>query len=156
MKIVTPVLGAALLALTMAAQPAHAMTDAQCTDAFTKADAKKMGYLTETDGTRYFAVHRAINQPVTDGKLTRDQFLMNCKADAYVMIDSKVDAGAPLPGSNSFTENQAKDRAIARGMTDVGKLTKDDKGVWRGTGMSDGKSASVAVDYKGNVVITQS
>ena len=156
MKTLTPILGATMLALTMAALPAHAMTDTQCADAFAKADTHKMGYLTEADGMRYYAVHRAMDKPVDDGKLTREQFLMNCKADAYVMIDNKVDAGAPLPGSNSFTENQAKDRAIARGMTDVGKLTKDDKGVWRGAGMSDGKSASVAVDYKGNVVITQS
>jgi putative membrane protein len=31
-------------------------------------------------------------------------------------------------------------------------MTKDDKGIWRGTAMKDGTSVKVAVDYKGNVV----
>ena len=31
-------------------------------------------------------------------------------------------------------------------------MTKDQKGIWRGTATKDGKNVNVAVDYKGNVV----
>ena len=55
-------------------------------------------------------------------------------------------------GANSFTEGQAKDRIVAAGFTSVSSLAKDGDGVWRGNAMKDGKSAKVAVDFKGNVV----
>ena len=58
----------------------------------------------------------------------------------------------PLAGANSFTEAQAKQRIADAGFTSVSALAKDDNGIWRGTAMKAGKSASVAVDYKGNVV----
>ena len=60
--------------------------------------------------------------------------------------------GAPLEGANSFTENQAKDRVVAAGFSNVSALTKDEKGIWRGTAVKDGKTVNIAVDYKGNVV----
>jgi len=59
---------------------------------------------------------------------------------------------APVPGANSFTENQARARIEERGFAQVTGLAKDDKGVWRGTAMKDGKSVAVALDYQGNVV----
>ena len=37
-------------------------------------------------------------------------------------------------------------------MSAVSDLNKDEKCVWRGTAMHDGKQANIAVDYKGNVV----
>ena len=43
----------------------------------------------------------------------------------------KTDAGAPLKGANSFTEGEAKDRAVAQGLMSVGALKKDDDGIWR-------------------------
>ena len=60
--------------------------------------------------------------------------------------------GAPVAGANSFTEGQAKSRIEARGFTNVGALTKDDKGIWRGTAMKEGKSVQVSLDFQGNVV----
>lgn len=57
-----------------------------------------------------------------------------------------IDSGAPLKGANSFTEAQAKDRAIAAGYTDVTGLAKDSNGIWRG------KSVNIAIDFKGNIV----
>jgi putative membrane protein len=57
-----------------------------------------------------------------------------------------------LKGANSFTEAQAKDRALAAGLTSVSSLVKDGDGIWRGTAMKDGKTRKVAVDFKGNVV----
>ncbi|MBM3548675.1 MAG: PepSY domain-containing protein [Alphaproteobacteria bacterium] len=60
--------------------------------------------------------------------------------------------GAPVAGANSFTEAQARARIEANGFSNVSGLAKDDKSVWRGTAMKDGKSVAVAVDYQGNVV----
>jgi hypothetical protein len=60
--------------------------------------------------------------------------------------------GAPVAGANSFTEGQAKSRIESKGYTNVGGLKKDDKGVWRGTAMRDGKSVDVSLDFEGNVV----
>jgi putative membrane protein len=33
----------------------------------------------------------------------------------------------------------------------VGKLVKDENGIWQGTAMKDGKSVMVALDHKGDV-----
>lgn len=58
---------------------------------------------------------------------------------------------ALVEGENSFTEAQAKERITKAGFTDVSALKLDDKGIWRGTAMKDGKSTSVGIDYQGNV-----
>ena len=85
------------------------------------------------------------------GTGTQAEFMDACKADVYA--PRKADEGAPLKGANSFTEGQAKDRAIGHGGVDaVADLKKDDDGIWRGTGTQAGKTVEIAVDYKGNVV----
>ncbi len=61
-------------------------------------------------------------------------------------------ATAPVEGANSFTEDQAKERLVEAGYADITGLTLDDKGVWRGTAMKDGKSVNLALDYQGNIV----
>ena len=61
----------------------------------------------------------------------------------------------PLPGANSFTEAQAKDRMEKAGFTQVSNLKKDDDGIWRASAMQGGKQVSVALDFRGNVVATQ-
>ena len=63
-----------------------------------------------------------------------------------------VDPGAPLPGANSFTEEQAKDRVAKAGFASVSAMKKDDQGIWRGTAQKSGATVNVAVDYRGNVV----
>ena len=130
---------------------ASAMTDVECSKAWTKADANNDGVLSELEGARYLASLRVAAQPIVDGKLTEVAFLEYCKAGHFNAV--KVDAGAPLPGSNSFTESQATDRAMAAGLTGVSGLKKDDKGVWRGTATDGSKNVSVAIDFKGNVVV---
>ena len=60
---------------------------------------------------------------------------------------------APVQGHNSFTEGEAKSRIEKLGFTNVGKLAKDDNGVWRGQAMKDGKQVDVSLDYQGNVVM---
>ena len=141
---------AALLA-TSAALPAYAASDADCQAMWSKADVNNDGVLSDAEAMRYAAAMRVREAKMTsDGKIDRASFMDACKADVYAPV--KADAGAPLKGANSFTEGQAKDRAVAYGATDVVSLKKDDNGVWRGMAKQDGKSGEVAIDYKGNVV----
>jgi len=74
----------------------------------------------------------------------------NLKANPYLADNST--ARPPLPGANSFTEVQARERIEAKGFTSVSGLKKDNQSIWRGTAMKDGQPVSVALDYKGNVV----
>ena len=130
--------------------PAFAMTDAECAAAWTKADVDKDGIVTEREAGRYFAALRVKGTPIADGKLSQAAFLEHCKADHFTV--AKLDPGAPLSGSNSFTEAQAKDRIMAAGYSSVKPLKKDAQGIWRGSALDGSKTVSVAVDYKGNVV----
>ena len=65
--------------------------------------------------------------------------------------DSPQTSGTVEPGANSFTEAQARSRLEAQGFSNVAELRKDDQGIWRGKAQRDGKSVSVAIDYKGTV-----
>jgi len=69
-----------------------------------------------------------------------------------VTTTDTANPAAPVPGANSFTEDQAKDRIQDAGFSGVSKLTKDDNGIWRGQATKDGKTTTVALDYQGNVV----
>jgi hypothetical protein len=62
-----------------------------------------------------------------------------------------VDNMAPLPGANSFTEAQVRERLEAGGFTAPTGLRKDDQGIWRGMAMRSGASTPVAIDYRGNI-----
>jgi hypothetical protein len=143
----------ALAAMSLAV-PSWAATDAECQDMWKKADANSDGVLSDKESIRYVALMRVGNRTVaTEGKITQAEFIDACKADIYA--PRKADAGAPLKGANSFTEGQAKDRAIGHGGVDsVSAMKKDDDGIWRGTGAQGGKTVQIAVDYKGNVVTT--
>src|SRR4029079_8310332 len=141
----------AALAVACAGIPAHAATDAECQAMWTKADVNKDGVLSDAEGMRYAAAMRVHDETgALDGPLDTAAFLRACQADVYAA--RQADAGAPLKGANSFTEGQAKDRALSHGLTDVGTLKKADDGVWRGSAEQDGKPVEVAVDFKGNVV----
>jgi len=139
-------------ALTVfAATPAFAATDAECQAMWKKADANSDGNVSGGEAIRYMSFMRVAGMTVaTEGTITQTEFMNACKADAYKI--KQADAGAPLKGSNSFTEAQAKDRIIAQGLDGVTDLKKDNDGIWRGTAQQAGKSVQVAVDYKGNVV----
>ncbi|ESX78890.1 DUF4142 domain-containing protein [Mesorhizobium sp. LSHC414A00] len=69
-----------------------------------------------------------------------------------VSTTDTTNPAAPIPGANSFTEDQAKSRIQDAGCSGVSKLTKDDQGIWRGQATKDGKTTTVALDYQGNVV----
>ena len=115
---------AALLVAAFAAVPsiAFAANDADCSAEWAQADANKDGVLHGPEADRYLASIRIRSQ------------------------------ASPLKGANSFTENQAKDRAVAAGVSDVSTLQKDADGIWRGTGKKGGSDVEIAVDFKGNVV----
>lgn len=141
----------AAVAAYVAGAPAFAATDAECQDMWKKADANSDGNVTGGESIRYMSFMRVAGMTVvTEGTITQAEFMNACKADAYKA--RQADAGAPLKGSNSFTEDQAKDRIIAQGMDGVTALSKDGDGIWRGTAQHSGKPVQVAVDYKGNVV----
>ena len=141
----------AAIGVAMAA-PAWAATDAECQDMWKKADANADGVLSDRESVRYVALMRVGDRTIAaEGRITQAEFMDACKADIYA--PRKAEEGAPLKGANSFTEGQAKDRAIGHGGVDaVAGLKKDDDGIWRGTGTQAGKTVEIAVDYKGNVV----
>lgn len=143
---------AAVFALAcLSAAPALAMSETECTDLWKKADANADGVLSDAETGRYLAGMRMHQVRIpADGRIDQQVFMDNCKRDVFKTASN--DPGAPLKGANSFTESQAKDRALARGFTDVSDLKKDDAGIWRGTASMDGKNVGIAVDYKGNVV----
>ena len=143
---------AAALALSCVfATPALAMSETECSDLWKKADANSDGVLSDAETGRYLAGMRMHQVRILDdGRIDQQVFMDNCKRDVFKTATN--DADAPLKGANSFTEGQARDRALARGYTDVTGLRKDDAGIWRGTATVDGKSVGVAIDYKGNVV----
>ena len=60
-------------------------------------------------------------------------------------------SSAPVAGSNSFTEGQAKGRIEDAGYTNISELKKDDNGVWRGKATKGGATKNVSIDFQGNV-----
>jgi hypothetical protein len=68
-----------------------------------------------------------------------------------VRTDEVPAAGTPQPGSNSFTEGQARSRMEDAGFRDVSDLQKDDQGIWRGRATRNGSPSGVALDFQGNV-----
>lgn len=133
------------------APAAFAMTDAECAAAWKTADVNADGVLTDAEAARYIAALRVAGKPVADGKIPQALFLQHCRVDLFKV--GQAEPGAPLAGANSFTENQAIDRIIAAGLSNVSGLKKDENGVWRGMASDGTKTVSVALDFKGNVVI---
>jgi hypothetical protein len=123
-----------------------------CARQWKSADGNGDGVLAGREVDRYLAYYRVrAHVAPTDGRITQQDFMQACESDVFMARAPQP--GAPLKGSNSFTETQAKDRAVAAGVTSVSSLVKDGDGVWRGSAMKDGKAVKVAVDLKGNVVV---
>ncbi|ATU95005.1 hypothetical protein [Phyllobacterium zundukense] len=61
---------------------------------------------------------------------------------------------APVPGENSFTESQAKQRIEDKGYTEVTALTKGEDGIWTASAMKESKAFEVKLDYQGNITET--
>ena len=141
----------AVLAACCIASAAFAASEADCAAQWKSADGNSDGVLVGPEADRYLAYYRVRAQVTpTDGRIDQKSFMQACQSDVFMA--KAPEAGAPLKGANSFTEAQAKDRALAAGLTSVASLVKDGDGIWRGSAMKDGKAVKVAVDSKGNVV----
>ena len=68
-----------------------------------------------------------------------------------VNTDANTTETAQTPGSNSFTEGQAKGHIENAGYTDVTGLTKTPEGLWTAKAMKAGKAVDVSLDFKGAV-----
>ncbi|MDI1283733.1 MAG: hypothetical protein PSV46_05010 [Reyranella sp.] len=154
-KLALTVLTAAGLSLPGVAFPgiAAASSEAECAEQWTQADTNHDGVIAGAEADRYLAYIRIRNQvtPPDDGRITQDSFMQACQNDTF--LAKATEAGAPFKGANSFTQVQARDRAIAAGLTQVTTLVKDDDGIWRGTAKKGNAPVKVAVDFKGNVVV---
>lgn len=71
---------------------------------------------------------------------------VNHPATTQAATNAKLEEGA-----NSFTEAQTHKRLEDAGYKDVKGLKKDDKGIWRGEAVLNGKPVKVGSDFKGNV-----
>ena len=59
---------------------------------------------------------------------------------AVTTNSANTTAAAPVAGANSFTMAQAQKRLEDQGYTQVSALAKDDKSIWRGHAMKNGKA----------------
>ncbi|MDZ4310859.1 MAG: hypothetical protein U1A24_09950 [Cypionkella sp.] len=133
--------------------PADTMTaPIDCEAQFTTLDTDANGFLSDVEAPREYARARVDDMSMQDTGISKDEFLNQCGTDHWAQ--NVPEEGAPIEGANSFTEEQARDRALSWNVTDVSVLVLDDKGIWRGEGKLDGTAVTVAVDYKGNVVTT--
>ena len=67
---------------------------------------------------------------------------------------TSANALSPAKGSTSFTMGEARSRIEKNGFSNVSDLVKDNDGIWRGKAQKSGSTASVWLDYKGNVGAT--
>jgi hypothetical protein len=68
-----------------------------------------------------------------------------------VATPDTTNPAAPVPGANSFTEGQAKERLEEKGYSDVTGLTKGEDGIWTASAMKSGKAFEVKLDFQGNI-----
>lgn len=122
---------------------------ASCAE-YSTLDTDGNGRLSVAEAASAHARARVDNITIDADGLTAEQYAQICQAEHWSA--RTPEEGAPFEGANSFTEEQARDRAVAWDFTDVSALTKDDKGIWRGTAKQGANSVSIAIDYKGNVV----
>ncbi|PJR93220.1 hypothetical protein CN878_14640 [Ochrobactrum sp. 695/2009] len=58
---------------------------------------------------------------------------------------------APVPGQNSFTEDQVKERLTEEGYTNIVHLQLGEDGVWRADAARNGQPVKVLFDFQGNI-----
>lgn len=76
------------------------------------------------------------------------------KTNPAIATDETVaerEATAPATGANSFTEQQARDRLVAAGYTDITGLMLGEDGIWKGSATLAGQVQGVSLDYQGNI-----
>lgn len=68
-----------------------------------------------------------------------------------VTTPDSVNPAAPVAGSNSFTEDQAKVRMVDEGYSDITNLKLSDDGIWKADAMKNNTKVTVNLDYQGNI-----
>ena len=64
----------------------------------------------------------------------------------------KPNPKAKLEGSDSLYQDEAMLRIEAKGYSDISKLEKDNRGIWRGRALlKDGRPVDVTLDLEGNI-----
>ncbi|MES2033093.1 MAG: hypothetical protein V4466_02860 [Pseudomonadota bacterium] len=91
--------------------------------------------------------------PKAEGDNTAGPVVSTSETPRNTAIDTAPATAEPAqtPGANSFTEAQAQKAITDAGYTDVGPLTQDEQGLWKGSATKDGTKTPVSVDYKGAV-----
>nr|WP_316656998.1 PepSY domain-containing protein [uncultured Gellertiella sp.] len=69
-----------------------------------------------------------------------------------IATPGSTNATAPVPGKNSFTEDQARKRITDAGYSDVTDLKLGDQGFWVATATKGAATVQVTMDYQGNIV----
>ena len=65
--------------------------------------------------------------------------------------DVNKTSAAPVPGKNSFTQEQVAKRLQDNGYSGVTGLMKDSQSIWHAKATKAGQPVDVAVDYQGNI-----
>ena len=68
-----------------------------------------------------------------------------------VTTPGETNPNAPVPGKNSFTEDQAKQRLTEAGYTNIMNLKLGEDGIWRADAAREGQPLKVQLDFQGNV-----
>lgn len=129
-----------------------ALNRPDCEGDFRNLDTDGNGFISEQESAREHARAAIDGVQLSQNGLGRDDYLRLCNSQQW--SQTTPEAGAPFEGENSFTEEQARERAVAWNVTEVSALVLDERGIWRGTGRVSGNEVQVAVDYRGNVVTT--
>lgn len=91
----------------------------------------------------------------TTAALAQSETPKTTQTTPAVSTSGEQNPGAPVAGENSFTEDQAKSRIEDAGYTEVSGLKLDDQGIWRAMASKDGKQVNVALDFQGNIVMSE-
>jgi hypothetical protein len=68
-----------------------------------------------------------------------------------VTTPGETNPKAPVPGKNSFTEEQAKQRLTDEGYTEIMNLELSEDAIWLAEAMRDRQPFKVQLDYQGNI-----
>ncbi|PWL16566.1 hypothetical protein DKP76_16450 [Falsochrobactrum shanghaiense] len=68
-----------------------------------------------------------------------------------ISTPGKNNPQAPVAGENSFTEDQARERIMDAGFTDITNLQLGEDGIWSADAAQNGQTVKVLLDFQGNV-----
>ncbi len=68
-----------------------------------------------------------------------------------VAMPDEQNPNAPVPGKNSFTEDQVKQRLTDAGYANPKNLQLGDDRIWRGDAERNGKPVKALFDFQGNI-----